>query len=815
MGEEAEVASVGEAAEGLRSKLVCDGAHYDLHYEIGQIPLADQTGFCSIIAVGLIENRILACVPVEAWTRKVSTRLLHQKALQRPICCSLAACGLEDRELPGEPISIRVWFGFLNPDLEDQVAYDREEEAQVDFKAPQMAERMVPFAEALGEVAAERFTFQSADSGGGNMDVPPAGPQAEVSRLDQMEDTIKSIQESLSVLVAQQIPRQPGATAQTLMASRVPRFWRTRQVLLWLEPTPGCWRSCEVPRAGQNSGSVSTCIWNPGKAPRRNGPASLKASQKDGRYASDQRCSESRRVGRKCRRRRTQCRGGSGSSTWRWSEPYGKSHSSAHQGVFCLSSPTDQEGDCSSGSSTGWKRFGLQCRRYWIGKLKTEFSCSKGTSEMFDRASRVCLPNSGESFSCRFSGKSSSSRRTTRRWGWLEARSRITNFQPHVRWVWAVGAIWDCLCRGDTAQARARAALLVAAADQTSIDGVFSVVKSLEVDRLILDSRPPNPLEVPCQRFIRSRSLASADSLCRIQIPPGHCLKSSGNDLRDFYYLFSVSNERARRNALAGPITIKDAKRFSCYRNGLDCGEPIFGALSTLAMGDTQAVSLAQTCHLDMALQTGIASSDNLLTLSGPVPRVRDMVGIIIDDFVTLSICPDAPEASIDRPPASESVPSRGALLASKMQEFYKTVGLIPHEGKAFRDELSASFWGADVDGKLGVVRGSLKRCIPLCGIVLQICKLRVCTVELLEIISGSLISLLLFRRRMLVLLEGLFHVTRDRAANDIVKLSNSLVNELLVIATLLPLSCSNLRAETNPIVVGTDASDCRARVEL
>ena len=34
--------------------------------------------------------------------------------------------------------------------------------------------------------------------------------------------------------------------------------------------------------------------------------------------------------------------------------------------------------------------------------------------------------------------------------GWLESRSRITNHQAHVRWVWAVGAIWDgCCCRSD------------------------------------------------------------------------------------------------------------------------------------------------------------------------------------------------------------------------------------------------------------------------------------------------------------------------------------------------------------------------------
>ena len=46
----------------------------------------------------------------------------------------------------------------------------------------------------------------------------------------------------------------------------------------------------------------------------------------------------------------------------------------------------------------------------------------------------------------------------------------ITNHQPHVRWSWAVGAIWECLIQNNMKEARARCALLIAAADQTAID---------------------------------------------------------------------------------------------------------------------------------------------------------------------------------------------------------------------------------------------------------------------------------------------------------------------------------------------------------
>ena len=49
------------------------------------------------------------------------------------------------------------------------------------------------------------------------------------------------------------------------------------------------------------------------------------------------------------------------------------------------------------------------------------------------------------------------------------------------------------------------------------------------------------------------------------------------------------------------------------------------------------------------------------------------------------------------------------AQSADRMQQVYEYVNLIPNKKKAFRDEVDSSFWGADLDGKEGLVRGSLK----------------------------------------------------------------------------------------------------------
>lgn len=160
-------------------------------------------------------------------------------------------------------------------------------------------------------------------------------------------------------------------------------------------------------------------------------------------------------------------------------------------------------------------------------------------------------------------------------------------------------------------------------------------------------------------------------------------------------------------------------------------------------MGDTNAVSFAQTCHVGIGLRSRHVTPESLLTLRGPLPRSNDMVGIVIDDFISLSICP-----------VDSLKPSRGAEIASGMQEEYKRLKLIPHEDKAFRDLEQSSFWGVDLDGGRGLIRGTLKRAIPFMGILLQICSLGFATVDLLQIVSGSLVSLFLFRRRLLCLLS-------------------------------------------------------------
>ena len=327
--------------------------------------------------------------------------------------------------------------------------------------------------------------------------------------------------------------------------------------------------------------------------------------------------------------------------------------------------------------------------------------------------------------------------------------------------------------------------------------GLFSVVKDLEKDRLILDARGSNLLETPGQRWIQS--LACGESLGRVLLEEDEVIRSSGNDLRDFYYLFQIGEDRSKKNSLVGTVPVQRIAHLKAVQEKQFRGGVVHGALRSLAMGDTWAVELAQTAHLSIALNAGVVKPESLLSMHQPVPRSKDFAGLVIDDFISISIQPSA---------ETERGPSESARMADEMFEEYKKVKLIPNEKKAFRDVTDASFWGVDLSGKEGIVRGSLKRAVPLAGLLLRVVKLGHATGKLLEILAGSIISLMLFRRRMLALLDSLFASYRGRDRREIIALDGRTRSDLLCICVLLPLSATNLRARVSPRITATDASN-------
>lgn len=333
------------------------------------------------------------------------------------------------------------------------------------------------------------------------------------------------------------------------------------------------------------------------------------------------------------------------------------------------------------------------------------------------------------------------------------------------------------------------------------LSGLFAVPKSLTRDRLILDARPANQADTALNCWCKT--MASAAILVDVVLTDEQVLVASGEDLRDFFYQFAVSQERTTRNALADPLSLQEALYvFGKDAIPADWTAPIFCGLSTLAMGDQNACEFAQCSHLSMMLRAGVLTEQEMLTLQGDIPRGILGVGVIIDDLVLLEKLLWSKLGDQHQVTARTLADDRLDLALKAYAEHKLEVNLK----KEFRNQLKARFWG--VDGKKGILRGSSLRLWPLIVVTARVAMLGLSSVSLLEAIAGSWVSLFSIRRRFLSAMNFIFEAIAIPQQAAIIRLSTDMVSELWSLVLLGPLAAANLRAQYTPFITATDASN-------
>ena len=284
--------------------------------------------------------------------------------------------------------------------------------------------------------------------------------------------------------------------------------------------------------------------------------------------------------------------------------------------------------------------------------------------------------------------------------------------------------------------------------------GLFTVYKSEDVDRMILDARPPNCFERALNKW--TRTMGTVISVLGLFLPPGRVLALYADDIRDYYYQFKISRSRAMRNALVGDWRASDLQGIA-RAGGLQVPQAghVAACLNTMAMGDLNAVEFGQAAHFTLLARAGALGVGEELCLDRPVPRGYYAGGAIIDDHGGLEMEKAAHVSTRgDRLPVPQSEPPVGAigpLRFEKANLAYKAAGLESHPGKAVRRCFSDGvLWGGAIDGLKGVVRAPLVRVVPLAVMTMAIAKLGFATVKTLEVLSGSWVSVFLFRRRLM-----------------------------------------------------------------
>lgn len=329
--------------------------------------------------------------------------------------------------------------------------------------------------------------------------------------------------------------------------------------------------------------------------------------------------------------------------------------------------------------------------------------------------------------------------------------------------------------------------------------GLFSVGKDESKDRLIFDSRPFNLLESSPNRFIRS--MAAASNLTELHLGASEVALVSGTDLREFYYTFVVNDQRLIRNSLLFLTEASKISGWNCCTEEVQAHPgKIWLGLRTLAMGDTCAVEIAQTAHVGILRQMGILQKENLLAMNLSPPRAPSFLGVVIDDLIAFEF--------VAREAWQNGGGHKSSGVVSAAVERFKTLGLIPHEGKTFYDQPCSEFWGAAFDGDRGTVRATLKRMIPILFATVGVLKLGVCSISLLQVLVGCWTSAFLFRRRLLSIFNSVYEVfQRVEDQKAVIRLSESLSTELALCISLCPLAATCLRTRTSAKVFCSDAS--------
>lgn len=201
--------SEGEEVEEptLRNQLVSSEGDVNFDYLVGSLDVPDSTTSCAIIAVALVDSKVLVCVPEAAWSKKKARRGIMSDALGKVVAVHVPASLQDDRRTPDPAVTMKVWLGFLKEEYEAQVDYgETADSCDMDFPLASTGLRLPPFARALLAVATDHFSFVTAESHGAEAVPAPPGLSGNSGVLDRMQALEEMMTELKQVITA----GQPG-----------------------------------------------------------------------------------------------------------------------------------------------------------------------------------------------------------------------------------------------------------------------------------------------------------------------------------------------------------------------------------------------------------------------------------------------------------------------------------------------------------------------------------------------------------------------------------------------------------------------------
>ena len=321
--------------------------------------------------------------------------------------------------------------------------------------------------------------------------------------------------------------------------------------------------------------------------------------------------------------------------------------------------------------------------------------------------------------------------------------------------------------------------------------GLFAVDHKKESDRIILDRRPFNELE---RRLVWAR-LPHGSLLTQLILPKGFSIRGSGDDLSNYFYLLQHLPEWLPRNAIGKPF---DGTGYEAY--GGVSGQKYMLSFKVIAMGDLNAVDIAQQVHFEILRDGLCMQPGECIEFKQPLPASHTLEGLYIDDHIVTQILPSKKL----RPPVETF---RDEEIMRKSREQYQKHGVPTSAHKAFDKESRFVAWGTEVDSKSGRVGTPLLKLSQLAGLIARVCKLQKVGKKLLQSVTGLLIHPLMHRRSLMCVLQDTFIWCEKMDDTTQKPLPHAVKEELLCCALLLPMCHSNIRWAVSTRIGASDAS--------
>ena len=271
----------------------------------------------------------------------------------------------------------------------------------------------------------------------------------------------------------------------------------------------------------------------------------------------------------------------------------------------------------------------------------------------------------------------------------------------------------------------------------------------------------------------------------------GEDLLLSGNGLNATFYLFRLPIQFAEYLVLRKPV------RKALFQPGQE-GTTLVG-ITVLPMGWSSAVAVMQSAHRQLALRSELRMGAGLMEKA---EIRRDAVFPGLEETPAWATYVDV-NAIIEQVArgVSAALEGRPAEEQTRLRKVCEWWGIPTNASMTLERVRSAERLGALIDGERGLLRVTTKQCLDLMGLGSWSFP-----ATALQIYAGKAVHILQFRRCLFSILQEVF----VEVSQHPVEVSGTvpLFEEMMLLECLLPVVCTDLKAQIDPVATASGASE-------